>query len=199
MHDRVGCTVEEYGDFADGEARRRVAFGDETNIDLGDREDCPDCLVPPNTFHHPGCDIEQCARCGEQSLTCDCSVQFRPSPETLDAALAGYRVEHGEPNATQKPDAWPHAVAPETLVFTDVWALGDYPVTSVFHWPPGSDPLGWWFFAEEREVSAEILRVTPLQVLVADDGKLAPLLTLPPGKKAFRDGRSDEWDIMDID
>ena len=198
MHDRVGCSVEVYRDFADGEARRRVPFGEEAPS-FGDHRDCPDCLVPRTAFHHPGCDVEQCARCGGQSLTCGCAAEFRPSPDALEAALAGFRAQPGEPSARREPDAWPHGIAPGTLVFTDVWALGDHPVTSVFHWPPGGDPLGWWFFAEELEVSAEILRVTPLEVLLADDAALAPLLTLPPGKKAFREGHSDEWSVRDID
>jgi hypothetical protein len=68
----------------------------------------------------------------------------------------------------------------------------------VFHWPAGADPLGWWLFAEEREVSAAILRVAPLSALVGKDRQLAKMLTLPEGKRAFRDGRSDDWEIGDI-
>jgi hypothetical protein len=35
---------------------------------------CHDCLVHPGGFHHPGCDVESCPRCGGQLLTCDCIV-----------------------------------------------------------------------------------------------------------------------------
>jgi hypothetical protein len=33
---------------------------------------CPDCAVAPGGIHHFGCDIEQCPRCREQFITCDC-------------------------------------------------------------------------------------------------------------------------------
>jgi hypothetical protein len=39
-------------------------------------EDCPDCRVPVGGYHHPGCDMEECPRCGGQAITCDC-----PTPE----------------------------------------------------------------------------------------------------------------------
>lgn len=33
---------------------------------------CPDCLAPTGSFHHPGCDKEECPRCHAQALSCDC-------------------------------------------------------------------------------------------------------------------------------
>ncbi|HNH72794.1 MAG TPA: hypothetical protein PLF23_03420, partial [Candidatus Obscuribacter sp.] len=120
-------------------------------------------------------------------LTCGCAVQFRPSAEVLMAALDAYGNDREGGYGT------------ETLVYTDIYALDKYPVTSVFHWPSGADPLGWWFFAEERQVSAAILRVTPFKVLAAKDSEIARMLQLPAGKKAFREGRSSDWDILDID
>lgn len=33
---------------------------------------CGDCGVPRGGFHHPGCDIEDCPRCGRQLITCRC-------------------------------------------------------------------------------------------------------------------------------
>src|SRR6266852_120229 len=35
---------------------------------------CHDCAVENGGFHHPGCDVEQCPRCGQQLITCGCVV-----------------------------------------------------------------------------------------------------------------------------
>lgn len=186
MHDRIGCNLTVFGDFEDLQPRQRIPFGKES-MDIGQYENCPDCLSPTGAYHHPGCDIEQCPCCNKQAITCGCAVQFRPSAKALGAALDAYRKEH--------------EIAPETetLVYTDIYALDKYQVTSVFHWTDGADPLGWWFFAEEREVSAEILRVTPVGVLLQRDPDLSKMLQLPAGKKAFREENSSDWDILDID
>ncbi len=33
---------------------------------------CHDCGVRPDGFHHFGCDMERCPRCGGQLFCCDC-------------------------------------------------------------------------------------------------------------------------------
>lgn len=186
MHDRIGCNLTVFGDFEDLQPRRRIPFGKEMGS-VGQQEHCPDCLSPIDAFHHPGCDIEQCPRCDKQAVTCGCAVQFRPSAKALAATLDIYRRDNQVVSET------------EILVYTDIYALDIYPVTSIFHWPQGVDPLGWWFFAEEREVTSEILRVTPVGILIEKDPELVKLLELPAGKKAFRDEDSSDWDILDID
>lgn len=37
-----------------------------------DKRNCHDCNVTPGSYHHPGCDMEQCPRCQGQLISCGC-------------------------------------------------------------------------------------------------------------------------------
>jgi hypothetical protein len=62
-----------------GELFGPIGYGGERpiNVHLADR--CGDCGVVVGGFHHFGCDMEQCPRCGRQLITCDCGPVFELS------------------------------------------------------------------------------------------------------------------------
>lgn len=73
MQDRVGCTVETFDDFPDGETRRRIRYGDEGGVWATASDPCHDCYAPKGQLHHPGCDVERCPLCGDQAISCECT------------------------------------------------------------------------------------------------------------------------------
>jgi len=61
------CRANTEVDFPDGVALPSSPdhFGE-----VGDR--CHDCNIVNGGFHHPGCDVERCPKCGGQLITCGC-------------------------------------------------------------------------------------------------------------------------------
>jgi hypothetical protein len=62
----------------DGESTTRrmakIPFGQEKRYgEMEAAERCHDCGVKPGQLHHPGCDWEECPRCGGQLLACFCN------------------------------------------------------------------------------------------------------------------------------
>lgn len=51
----------------------RLAYGRESFMSTGAAYGpCVDCGVTAGALHHPGCDLEECARCHRQRLGCTC-------------------------------------------------------------------------------------------------------------------------------
>jgi hypothetical protein len=68
MTSATGCGEGTVG--IEGEVFRRRTFGAERRGGRNGR--CGDCGVVLGHFHHPGCAIERCPRCGGQSIMCGC-------------------------------------------------------------------------------------------------------------------------------
>lgn len=64
------CSVEAM--HQDGIRIPMVPWGQERPRWSSSHERCGDCGVAPGGFHHPGCDVQHCAVCGGQMLSCGC-------------------------------------------------------------------------------------------------------------------------------
>jgi hypothetical protein len=59
----------------DGTTFDRIRYGKETDDWGANDHPCQDGRVFKDEFHVPGCDGEECPRCHEQLITCDCDVE----------------------------------------------------------------------------------------------------------------------------
>jgi len=60
---------------ANGARFERIPFGRERDDWGANEHPCQDCRVFEGEYHVPGCDGEECPRCHEQMLSCDCEVE----------------------------------------------------------------------------------------------------------------------------
>jgi len=52
-------------------------------IAITDSMRCHDCYALPGHYHHFGCDWEECPRCHDQAISCDCSLGYEENDEEL--------------------------------------------------------------------------------------------------------------------
>lgn len=71
-----GCPENTEITFKDGAKMPAVPYGQENRgsgvEEVEEGRSCHDCACLPGNFHHPGCDMEECPRCGGQAISCDC-------------------------------------------------------------------------------------------------------------------------------
>lgn len=74
----ITCKENKIVNFPDGKKMAPVPY---TSIDTTIR--CHDCNVAAGGFHHIGCDMEICPRCGGQFLGCSCFVNTKDNDEVM--------------------------------------------------------------------------------------------------------------------
>lgn len=63
----VTCTRNAYIKFPDG----KIFAASKSHFDEPSGR-CHDCNIVHGGYHHPGCDVERCPRCGGQLIGCNC-------------------------------------------------------------------------------------------------------------------------------
>ncbi len=63
------CTENRVVKFPDGSVLPSVPYNPEYG---GAKQRCHDCNIARGGYHHPGCDMEQCPKCGGQLISCGC-------------------------------------------------------------------------------------------------------------------------------
>lgn len=62
-----------------GQTWDRVRYGEEKF--RWDSNPCHDCCVLKGEYHAPGCDAEECPRCGHQAISCSCDPPEKDEEE----------------------------------------------------------------------------------------------------------------------
>jgi hypothetical protein len=55
-----------------GVTYERIIYGSEKDDRGAEEHDCRDCGIAKGLFHLPGCDVEECPKCGARAISCGC-------------------------------------------------------------------------------------------------------------------------------
>lgn len=113
--------------FGDTCVSYRVAQG----AALSPVRNCGDCGAEPGAFHVPGCDVERCPRCGDQSISCDCVYEMN-----------GMKREELK---EKHPEIYMNGATNEMLAkYDEAWGLRRLPWTG--RWPGEleCEEFGFW-------------------------------------------------------
>ena len=122
----------------DGEPVAMVRWGSEPDWSATDR--CGDCGVMPGGFHHLGCDVQRCAVCSWQMISCGCRFDEDPPDEDDDdddwdiederVVLESYLDSNGTPTERVSVNGHEMVIHYEDIPETDKTTVDGIPCTT---------------------------------------------------------------------